>query len=107
MDDGLELEGHQLSQCQTLYLRQAGAGYVLSSMVPKYGYSSRLTRSCTILDPLGTKAVCRPGHLSGCGGENILGESTSYIFKFCLFLALLHNFNSFLHAGTFSFGERH
>jgi hypothetical protein len=35
-----------------------------------------------------------------------MGESTSHIFKFYLFLTLLHNFNSLLHAGTFSFDER-
>jgi hypothetical protein len=39
--------------------------------------------------------------------EDVLGESTSYIFKFYLFLTLLRNFNSLLHAGTFSFGGRH
>jgi hypothetical protein len=63
--------------------------------------------SCTVLDPLGTQVVRQLGHLSGCGGEDVLGESTSYIFKFYLFLALLHNFNSLLHVGSFSFGGRH
>jgi hypothetical protein len=63
--------------------------------------------SCTVLDPLGSQVVRRPGHLSRHGGEDVLSESTSYIFKFYLFLALLHNFNSLLHAGSFSFGERH
>jgi hypothetical protein len=38
--------------------------------------------SCTVLDPLGAQVVRRPGHLSGRGDEDILGESTSYIFKF-------------------------
>jgi hypothetical protein len=51
-----------------------------------------------VLDPLGTQAVHRPGHLLGCGGEDVLGESTDYIFKFYLFISLLHNFNSLLHA---------
>jgi hypothetical protein len=72
-----------------------------------YGYSRRLTSSSTVLDPLGIHAVRRPGHLSGRGGKDILGESTSYIFKFYLFVALLHNFNSLLHVGSFSFGGRH
>jgi hypothetical protein len=63
--------------------------------------------SCTVLDPLDTEAVRQPGHLSGQGGKDVLDESTSYIFKFYLFLALLHNFNSLLHAETFSFGVRH
>jgi hypothetical protein len=68
-------------------MRQLGARYVVSSIVPKYDYSSRLTNSCTVLDPLGTQAIRRPGHLSRRGGEDVLGESTSYIFKFYLFLA--------------------
>jgi hypothetical protein len=59
-----------------------------------------------VLDPLGAQAVCRPGHLLGRGGEDVLGEYTSYIFKFYLFFALLHNFNFLLHTETFSFGER-
>jgi hypothetical protein len=62
--------------------------------------------SCTVLDPLGAQVVHRPGNLSGRGGEDVLGESTSYIFKFYLFLSLLRNFNSLWHAGTFSFGRR-
>jgi hypothetical protein len=81
-------------------------GYILSSIVPRYGYSKRPMSSCTVLDPLGAQAVHRPGNLSGCGGEDVLGECTSYIFKLYLFLALLCNFNSLLHVGTFSFGER-
>jgi hypothetical protein len=63
--------------------------------------------SYTVLDPLGAQDVRRPGHFSGCGGEDVLGESTSYIFKFYLFLTLLHNFNSLLHVGSFLFGGRH
>jgi hypothetical protein len=51
-----------------------------------------------VLDPLGAQVVRRTRHLIGCGGEDVLGESTSYIFKFYLFLALVHNFNSLLHA---------
>jgi hypothetical protein len=78
----------------------------MSSTIPGYGYSSRPKNSCMVLDPLGAQAVCRPRHLSGRGGEDILGESTSYIFKFYLFLALLRNFNSLLHARPFSFGGR-
>jgi hypothetical protein len=62
--------------------------------------------SCTDLDPLGTQAVRRPGLLSGQCGEDVLGESTSYIFQFYLYLVLLCNFNSLLHAGTFSLGGR-
>jgi hypothetical protein len=34
--------------------------------------------SCMVLDPLGTEAICRLGHLLGCSGEYVLGESTSY-----------------------------
>jgi hypothetical protein len=63
--------------------------------------------SGTVLDPLGAQAIRRLGHLSGHGGEDVLGESTSYIFKFYLFLALLRKFNSLFHVGTFSFGRRH
>jgi hypothetical protein len=63
--------------------------------------------SCTVLDPLASQVVRRPGHLSRGSGKDILGESTSYIFKFYLFLVLLQNFNYLLHAGTFSFGGRH
>jgi hypothetical protein len=49
--------------------------------------------SCTVLNPLGTQVIRRPGHLSGCDGEGVLGESTCY-----LLLVLLRNFNSLLHA---------
>jgi hypothetical protein len=41
--------------------------------------------SCTVLDPLGAQAIRRPGLLSGRGGEDIPGESTSYIFT-CILL---------------------
>jgi hypothetical protein len=87
-------------------MRQLEARYVLSSTVPKYGYSSRPTNSCMVLDPLGAQAVHRSGHLIGRGGKDFLGDSTSYIFKFYLFLTLLHNFNSLFHVGTFLFGGR-
>jgi hypothetical protein len=90
--------GRQLGWCRTPDLCQLGAKYVLSSPVPRYGYSRRPTSSCTVLNPLGTQIVRQPGHLLGRGGKDVLGESTSYIFKFYLFLALLHNFNSLLHA---------
>jgi hypothetical protein len=76
----------------------------MSSTVPRYGYSSQSTDSCTVLDPLGAQALRRPGKLLGHGGEDVLGESTNYIFKFYLFLTLLYNFNSLLHTRTFSFG---
>jgi hypothetical protein len=101
------MRGCQLGQRQTPYLCQPGVGYILSSTVPKHGYSRRPTSSCTVLDLLGAQAVCRPGHLLGRGDEDVMGESTSYIFKFYLFLALLHNFNSLLYTGTFLFGGRH
>jgi hypothetical protein len=42
--------------------------------------------SCTVLDPLGAQALRRPGQLSGRGGNDVLGESTSYILKFICFL---------------------
>jgi hypothetical protein len=35
-----------------------------------------------VLDPLRAQVVRRPRHLLGHGGEDVLGESTSYIFKF-------------------------
>jgi hypothetical protein len=41
-----------------------------------------------------------------CGSNDVLGESTSYIFQFYLYLALLRNFNSLLHVGIFLFGGR-
>jgi hypothetical protein len=100
------LGGCQLGRRWTLDLCQPVARYVLLSTVPRYGYNSRLTNSCMILDPLGAQAVHRPGHLLGHGGEDVLDESTSYVFKFYLFLTLLCNFYSLLHAGTFSFGGR-
>jgi hypothetical protein len=62
--------------------------------------------SCTVLDPLGTQDKLRLGYLSRRRGEDVLGESTRYIFKFYMFLVLLCNFNSLLHVGTFSFGGR-
>jgi hypothetical protein len=88
-------------------LHQPGDRYVLSSIVSRYGYSSWPMSAYTVLDPLVAQVKCRPGHLSGLGGKDVLGESTSYIFKFYLFLALLCNFNSLLHAGTFLLGRRH
>jgi hypothetical protein len=54
-----------------------------------------------VLKPYPTRASFRTG------GEDVLGESTSYIFKFDKFLALLHKFNSLFHKGTFSFGGMH
>jgi hypothetical protein len=36
-------------------------------------------------------------HLSGCGGEDVLGKSTIYIFNFYMFLALLRIFSSLLY----------
>jgi hypothetical protein len=74
----------------------------MSSIGPRYDYSRRSMSSCTVLDPLGAQVVYRR-----CSGEDVLGESTSYIFKFYLFLTLLRNFNSASHAGTFLFGGRH
>jgi hypothetical protein len=81
-----------------MYAYLTGVRYVMSSTVSRYGYSSQPTSSCTVLDPLGGQAVRRSAHLLGCGGEDVLCESTSYIFKFYLFLALLRNFNSLLYA---------
>jgi hypothetical protein len=89
-----------------IVLASTRARYVMLSTVPRYGYSRWLTISCTVLDPLGTQVVCRLGHLSGRGGEDVLNESMSYIFNFYLFLALLCNFNSLLHIGSFLFGRR-
>jgi hypothetical protein len=82
-------------------LHQPRVWYVLSSTVPRYGYSSRPTNSCTVLDPLGAQSIRRRG------GEDVQGDSTCYIFKFYLFVVLLHNFNSLLHVGTFSFDGGH
>jgi hypothetical protein len=62
--------------------------------------------SWIVLDPLGAQGVCRPRQLLGRGGKDVLGESTSYIFQFYLYLALLCNFNSLLHVGIFWFGGR-
>jgi hypothetical protein len=66
---------------QTPYLRQPGVGYVLSSIVPRCDYNRWPASSCMVLDPLGAQAVCRLGHLSECGGEDVLGECASHIFK--------------------------
>jgi hypothetical protein len=77
---GWELGGRQLGWRRTLYLRQPGPCVT----VPRYGYNRWPTSSCTFLNPLGDQAVHRPGHLLGCGGEDDLGVSTIYIFKFYL-----------------------
>jgi hypothetical protein len=45
-----------------------------------------------VLDPLGAQAVCQPGHFLGRGGEDVLGESTSYIFKSYLFSCFVGQF---------------
>jgi hypothetical protein len=42
--------------------------------------------SYTVLDPLGAQALHRPGHLLGRGGEDVLGQSSSYIFIFVDFI---------------------
>jgi hypothetical protein len=81
--------------------------YVLSSTVPRYDYSSRPMDSCMVLGSLGAQALRPPGHLSGRSDKDVLDDSTSYIFIFYLFLALLCNFNSLLHARTFSFDRTH
>jgi hypothetical protein len=47
--------------------------YALSSTVPMYDYSSRSMNSCMVLDPLGAQAIRQLGHLSGWGGEDVLG----------------------------------
>jgi hypothetical protein len=104
MARGWELGGRQLGQRRTPDLHQLGARYVLSSTVPRYGYSSRPMDSYTVLNPLGAQALHRPRHLSGRGGGYVPCQSTSYIFKFFLSITLLRNFNSLLHAGTFLFG---
>jgi hypothetical protein len=51
-----------------------------------------------VLNPLGAQAIRRLGNLLGRGGEDVLGKSTSHIFKFYLFFSLLCNFNSLLYA---------
>jgi hypothetical protein len=71
----------QLGWLQTPYLRQPGVGYVMSSTLPRYGYNRWPMSSCMALDPPGAQAICW-GNLSGHGGEYVLGESISYIFKF-------------------------
>jgi hypothetical protein len=78
----------------------------MSSTVPWYGYSSQPRDSCMVLDPLGAQALRRPGHVSRHGGEDVLGQSTSYISRFYLFLTFLRNFSSLLNARTFLFGGR-
>jgi hypothetical protein len=70
-----------------------------------YDYSSRPTDRCTVLDPLGAQALCQLGHLSGCSGEDVLCQSTSYIFIFYLFSTLLHNFNSLARRNIFCLAE--
>jgi hypothetical protein len=39
-----------------------------------------------VLDPLGPQDLRQRGHLLGCGGEDVLGQSTSYISDFTCFL---------------------
>jgi hypothetical protein len=67
------LGGCQLGRHRTPDLRQPGTRYVMSSTVPRYGYSSRSMNRCTVLDPLGAQAVRRLGHLLVRGGEDVLG----------------------------------
>jgi hypothetical protein len=67
-------------------MRQPGVRYVISSTILRYSYSSQPMDSCTVLDPLGAEALRQPGHLSRCSGEDVLGQSSSYIFRFYLFL---------------------
>jgi hypothetical protein len=64
---------HQLGRRRTPDLRQQGARYILLSTVPRYGYSSRLMNSYMVLDPLGSQAIHRLGHLSRRGGEDVMG----------------------------------
>jgi hypothetical protein len=71
-----------VGRVRTPYQHQPGVGYIMSSTIPNCGYSRQSMSSYMVLDPLGAQVICQLGHLSGRGGEDILGESTSYIFKF-------------------------
>jgi hypothetical protein len=83
---GRELGGCRLGWGKTPYMRQLEIGYILSSIVPRCGYNSRPTSSCTVMDPLGAQLIRRPGHLSECSGKDVLDESSSYILNFKCFL---------------------
>jgi hypothetical protein len=64
----------QLERPRTPHLCQYGVGDLLSVAVPRHGYRGRPMRGCVLMDPLGTEVVCRPGLLSGCHGEYVLGK---------------------------------
>jgi hypothetical protein len=81
-----ELEGRQLGWWRIPDLRQTGARYVLSSTIPRYSYSSQLTDSCTILDPLGAQALRRPGQLLGRGDEDVPVSLLAIFSNFTCFL---------------------
>jgi hypothetical protein len=66
--------GHQLECPGTPHLCHHGAGDVLSVVVLWHGSRGRPMRGYALMDPLGAQAVRRPGLLSGCHSEDVLGK---------------------------------
>jgi hypothetical protein len=66
-------------------MHHPGVGYVLSSTVPRYGYSRWPTSSCTVLDQLGAQVVHR----------RTFQDMVTKMFWVSL-LAIFSNFNYFL-----------
>jgi hypothetical protein len=57
--------GRQLEWPGTPHLCEYRVGDVLPVVVPPHSSHGRLMRGCAFMDPLGIKAICRPGFLSG------------------------------------------
>jgi hypothetical protein len=58
----------------TPHLCQHGVGDLLLVVVPRHGSRVRMTRGCTLMDPLGAQAIHQPWLLSKCCGEYVLGK---------------------------------
>jgi hypothetical protein len=66
--------GHQLEWRGTPPLYQHKVGDLLLVVVPRHGYRGQLTTGCTLMNPLGAEAVCRPELLSGWRDAYVLGK---------------------------------
>jgi hypothetical protein len=78
--------GHQLLRLGTPHLCQHEARDLLPVVVPRHGSCGRMTRDCTLKDPLGIEAVCQPGLLLGCPDEDVLGKFNIYVSNFNCFV---------------------
>jgi hypothetical protein len=78
--------GHQLEWPETPHLYQQGAGDLLPVVVPQHDSRGLPTIGCTFVNPLGTLVVRRPGLLSGCRGEDVLGKFSRPVSNFNCFV---------------------